>query len=336
MIGERIGWPHSDPDAASQGCRAAPGVPAAGSGLAHGVCGRGAGAGRFLVPAVEIPVGFGQVRSGEAAAGADDGLGLFAVGGGAAGPVAQRGGPVRRLVAADRALGAVPRLLVWDGEGAVGRRRGGRIELTAGVPGVPRHAGHEACISASPVTRRRKAWSRGSMTTWNGRGCRAGSSPPRPTSTPSWPGGSPREYPVAAAPGVRPVGPDRRGPGGDDPAAAGSAGHRVAPHRPAAPRPLRAAGRQRLLSRSGGDRPPRRGHRGPVPGPRDLRRADRRRSRADLGQAPDHHRPGAPGRREGAAGCPRGWRRSPAPRDAEVEQRDLAVYDALCGSREAV
>ena len=29
------------------------------------------------------------------------------------------------------ALGAVPRLLVWDGEGAVGRRRAGRTELTA-------------------------------------------------------------------------------------------------------------------------------------------------------------------------------------------------------------
>ena len=28
------------------------------------------------------------------------------------------------------ALGAVPRLLVWDGEGAVGRNRGGRVELT--------------------------------------------------------------------------------------------------------------------------------------------------------------------------------------------------------------
>ena len=28
------------------------------------------------------------------------------------------------------ALGAVPRTLVWDGEGAIGRNRGGRIELT--------------------------------------------------------------------------------------------------------------------------------------------------------------------------------------------------------------
>src|ERR1700751_963510 len=29
------------------------------------------------------------------------------------------------------ALGAVPKLLVWDGEGAIGRHRGGRSELTA-------------------------------------------------------------------------------------------------------------------------------------------------------------------------------------------------------------
>ena len=28
-------------------------------------------------------------------------------------------------------LGAVPRVLVWDGEGAIGRWRGGRVELTA-------------------------------------------------------------------------------------------------------------------------------------------------------------------------------------------------------------
>lgn len=31
-----------------------------------------------------------------------------------------------------QALGAVPRVLVWDGEGAIGRWRGGRTELTAG------------------------------------------------------------------------------------------------------------------------------------------------------------------------------------------------------------
>ena len=41
------------------------------------------------------------------------------------------------------ALGAVPRVLVWDGESAIGRNRGGRIELTGDCPGVPRRAGHE-------------------------------------------------------------------------------------------------------------------------------------------------------------------------------------------------
>ncbi len=33
------------------------------------------------------------------------------------------------------ALGAVPRTLVWDGEGAIGRNRGGRIELTGECQG---------------------------------------------------------------------------------------------------------------------------------------------------------------------------------------------------------
>ena len=41
-------------------------------------------------------------------------------------------------------LGAVPRVLVWDGEGAIGRWRAGRPELTAELPGVPRHAGRES------------------------------------------------------------------------------------------------------------------------------------------------------------------------------------------------
>ena len=55
------------------------------------------------------------------------------------------------------ALGAVPRTLVWDGESAIGRNRGGRVELTGdcqafrGVlgtkvvvlkPAEPEHKGH--------------------------------------------------------------------------------------------------------------------------------------------------------------------------------------------------
>ena len=44
----------------------------------------------------------------------------------------------------------MPRALVWDGEGAVGRWRGGRAELTAGVPGVPRHARARRCWCCKP------------------------------------------------------------------------------------------------------------------------------------------------------------------------------------------
>ena len=40
-------------------------------------------------------------------------------------------------------LGAVPRALVWDGEGAVGRWRAGQAGADPGLPGVPRHPGRE-------------------------------------------------------------------------------------------------------------------------------------------------------------------------------------------------
>ncbi len=39
------------------------------------------------------------------------------------------------------ALGAVPRVLVWDGEGAIGRWRGGRVEADRGLSGVSWHVG---------------------------------------------------------------------------------------------------------------------------------------------------------------------------------------------------
>ena len=107
---------------------------------------------RLLVPAGHGP---GRVRAGArrgAAAGADDGHRVLAVAVGGAGPVAARRGPVRGLVAADRRrLGAVPRALVWDGEGAIGRWRAGKPELTGGVPGVPRHARAPGWWSASPA-----------------------------------------------------------------------------------------------------------------------------------------------------------------------------------------
>ena len=50
-------------------------------------------------------------------------------------------------------LGAVPRVLVWDGEGAIGRWRAGRVELTGSVR---RSAGRSErrCWSASRPTRK--------------------------------------------------------------------------------------------------------------------------------------------------------------------------------------
>ena len=81
-------------------------------------------------PPIELPVGFGQVRRPvqlpvlTMATGYSRWLSAILI-------------PTRR--AEDlfagwwrliEALGAVPRTLVWDGEGAIGRNRGGRIELT--------------------------------------------------------------------------------------------------------------------------------------------------------------------------------------------------------------
>ena len=64
-------------------------------------------------------------------AGADHDLCLFALVVGGVDPVAAGAGSVRRVLKLIAALGAVPRGLVWDGEGAIGRWRAGRAELTS-------------------------------------------------------------------------------------------------------------------------------------------------------------------------------------------------------------
>lgn len=85
----------------------------------------------FWFPPVQVPVGFGQSRAAQQlpvltmVTGYSRWLSAVLVPG--------RG--VEDLFAGwwclIEALGAVPRTLVWDGEGAVGRNRGGRVELTA-------------------------------------------------------------------------------------------------------------------------------------------------------------------------------------------------------------
>jgi transposase len=81
-------------------------------------------------PPIELPVGFGQVRKPTQ-------LPVLTMVCGYSRWLAAMLIPSRR--AEDlfagwwrliQHLGAVPRVLVWDGEGAIGRRRGGRVELT--------------------------------------------------------------------------------------------------------------------------------------------------------------------------------------------------------------
>jgi hypothetical protein len=82
----------------------------------------------FWFPDIHLPVGFGQTPDGEAAAGVDDGPGLLS---GLLGGCWCRPGRRRICMPAGGSSsppsGAVPRVLVWDGEGAVGRWRGKRI-----------------------------------------------------------------------------------------------------------------------------------------------------------------------------------------------------------------
>ena len=205
-------------------------------------------------------------------------------------------GPVRRVVAADRRPGGGA---AGAGLGRRGRGRpvaGGEAGADGGVPGVPRHAGHEGGGLQARPTRRPRAWSSGPTATWRPRSCPAGRSPPRRTSTPSWRSGcamvnTRHRRALGCAPADR-IAADRQAMLC---AAAGRAGDRVAVVDAAAPRPLRPAGLQRLLGAPGGDRPADRGDRRPGPGPGALRRAGRRRPRAGLGLAPDDHRPRAPG-----------------------------------------
>ena len=115
-----------------------------------------------------------------------------------------------------------PKTLVWDGEGAVGRWRARRAELTEDCQAFRGVLGAKVLI-CKPATPRPRAWSSGSTTTWRrsflpGRTFTVA----RPTSTPSWPGWP--SGPTAGACGslgCAPGRPGRRRPGGDAGAAAG-------------------------------------------------------------------------------------------------------------------
>jgi len=135
VVAERIGWPYSIRTLSGRVAELRPAYlppdPASRTAYAAGEIGQC----DFWFPDVQVPVGFGQVRTAKQ-------LPVLTM-------VCGYSRWASALLVPSRcaedlfagwwqvigALGAVPRTLVWDGEGAVGRRRGRRIELTGACQG---------------------------------------------------------------------------------------------------------------------------------------------------------------------------------------------------------
>ena len=132
-------------------------------------------------PPVAVPLGVRAGRGQPAGAGA---VGLLAVAVRGDDLLAGIRRPDRGPVGGALQLGAVPKALVWDKEGAVGRWRAGQAPADRGVQCVPRDPRRRAWSAARPI-RSRRASSSGPTGTWRPRSCPAACSPPRRTSTPS-------------------------------------------------------------------------------------------------------------------------------------------------------
>ena len=164
-------------------------------------------------------------------------------------------------------LGAVPRVLVWDGEAAVGRWRPRQPELTAACQGFRGVLGTKVLICKPADPEAKGIIER--LHDYLERSFLPGRSFTSPadfnTQLQAWLGIA--NHRRKRSLGCRPGGPDRRGPGGDAGLAAGAAGHRMGAHAAAAAGPLRAVGQQRLLGASLRGGPPGAGPRRPGPGP---------------------------------------------------------------------
>ncbi len=144
VVAERIGWEHSMPDPADRVSDLRPVYlppdPASRTTYEPGELAQF----DFWFPTIELPVGVRPDSDGEAVAGDDDGERLLAVVGRNLDPFARGRRPLRGLVASavDPAAGRAE-------DAGVGRRRSGRAvacrqpELTGGLSGVPRCAGHQ-------------------------------------------------------------------------------------------------------------------------------------------------------------------------------------------------
>ena len=243
----------------------------------------------FWFPDITLPVGFGQTRTAKQ-------LPVLTMVTGYSRMLFARLVPTRH--AEDLYCGwwrhltrldAVPRVLVWDGEGAVGVYGGGRNKLTAECQAFRGTLGATVL-----VLRPRDPEAKGIIERAHDYLERAF----LPGRTFTGPDDFNRQLQGwldvvnqrrRRVLGLRPDRTDHRRHRSDAAAATGLSGDRVADRWTAAPRLLRAVGQQRLLRPPLGDRPPDRGRCRPGPGPGLLRRQDRRRSCSGLGQTPIPH-----------------------------------------------
>ena len=135
VIAERIGWPYSIRTLSGRVAELRPAYlpadPASRTAYAAGELAQC----DFWFPDVQVPVGFGQVRTAKQLPVLTMVCGYSRWASALLVPSRCAEDLFAGWWAEIEALGAVPKLLVWDGEGAVGRRRGGRIELTAECQG---------------------------------------------------------------------------------------------------------------------------------------------------------------------------------------------------------
>ena len=139
----------------------------------------------FWFPDIEVPVGFGQTRTAKQ-------LPVLTMVSAYSRTLFARLIPTRRAEdlfcgwwAHLQQLGAVPKVLVWDGEGAVGQYGGGRNKLTAECHAFRGTLGAKVLI-LRPRDPEAKGIIERAMTIWRPPSCPAAASPARPTSTPSW------------------------------------------------------------------------------------------------------------------------------------------------------
>jgi transposase len=183
-IADRIGWPYSIRTLSGRVAELRPFYlpqdPASRTSYEPGEIGQC----DFWFPEIELPVGFGQTRTPKQLPVLTMVCGYSRWSSGALVPTRGAEDLYAGWWQHLSTLGGVPHLLVWDGEGAVGRWRAKTPQLTAECQAFRGTLATQVKI-CKPADRRPRAWSSGSTITWNGRSYPAGPSPRQRISTPS-------------------------------------------------------------------------------------------------------------------------------------------------------